>query len=351
LLVRSGALSPEKATAAERRRAVYGGSLDTVLLEMGLADEATLRTHLADTTGLPAALPERLAAPAQGKRRLEASEARRLGAVPLEAPGNTIELALHPEAAMGDRTAVLSWAKTQELTVALSVAPEVRFHQRMSVVYGEPPPARYWVLLGKLTGPETRRQALELLPTIVPPPVDTGPRLRGPEPVPPEPEIEVTEEAAAAPPAPTAAETHGELQRLLSQVLAPELKVATRAIARLGELGAASAVPILLERLGDKRPDMAEAARIALVAITRQDFGRSRRPWNHWWQEARGKDRVEWLMDALGHKNPELRLAASDELRQLTGTYFGYHFDLPERDRDEARRRWLDWWRTNVSGK
>jgi hypothetical protein len=33
----------------------------------------------------------------------------------------------------------------------------------------------------------------------------------------------------------------------------------------------------------------------------------------------------------------------------MTGAYFGYHFDLPERDREEARRRWSHWWQT--SGK
>ena len=37
-------------------------------------------------------------------------------------------------------------------------------------------------------------------------------------------------------------------------------------------------------------------------------------------------------------------IAASEELRAITGEYFGYHFDLPRRERDEALDRWRTWW-------
>ena len=29
---------------------------------------------------------------------------------------------------------------------------------------------------------------------------------------------------------------------------------------------------------------------------------------------------------------------------RLTSESFGYHFDLPKREREEARQRWVDWW-------
>ena len=35
---------------------------------------------------------------------------------------------------------------------------------------------------------------------------------------------------------------------------------------------------------------------------------------------------------------------SEDELRALTGEYFGYHFDLPRREREQARSRWQAWW-------
>jgi alkanesulfonate monooxygenase SsuD/methylene tetrahydromethanopterin reductase-like flavin-dependent oxidoreductase (luciferase family) len=28
----------------------------------------------------------------------------------------------------------------------------------------------------------------------------------------------------------------------------------------------------------------------------------------------------------------------------LTGEYFGYHHDLPKREREQARQRWIQWW-------
>ena len=47
-LVNASLLSQEIAAQAERRRLLYGGGLDTVLLEMGLLDEKTLVTHNPD---------------------------------------------------------------------------------------------------------------------------------------------------------------------------------------------------------------------------------------------------------------------------------------------------------------
>ena len=50
------------------------------------------------------------------------------------------------------------------------------------------------------------------------------------------------------------------------------------------------------------------------------------------------------MLEGLAHKAPEVRLSASEELKRLTSEYFGYHFDLPKREREEARRKWIAWW-------
>src|SRR5687768_9784670 len=95
LLVRSGAVPPESVAAAERRCTVYGGPLDTVLLEMGSVDERTLAMHLAEALGLPAALPERLAGrDPEARTHVPLEEARRFGAVPLARKGNRLEVAV-----------------------------------------------------------------------------------------------------------------------------------------------------------------------------------------------------------------------------------------------------------------
>jgi hypothetical protein len=86
-------------------------------------------------------------------------------------------------------------------------------------------------------------------------------------------------------------------------------------------------------------------ARAALVEITRQDFGASRRRWRAWLADHGKEARTDWLFAALGHKVREIRFAASEELWQITGEYFGYHYDSPRREREQARDRWRDWWR------
>ena len=57
------------------------------------------------------------------------------------------------------------------------------------------------------------------------------------------------------------------------------------------------------------------------------------------------KHRIEWLIDGLVHKEDAVREAAIGDLRRLTGEYFGYHHDLPRRERELAAEPWAAWWR------
>jgi hypothetical protein len=115
----------------------------------------------------------------------------------------------------------------------------------------------------------------------------------------------------------------------------------------LGALRDVPSVPRLIELV--KHPDAAvvTAARRALIEITKQDFGTSRWRWRSWWERHRNESRVEWMLEGLAHSEAEVRMSASEELRAMTVESFGYHFDLPKREREEARRRWIDWWRTH----
>jgi hypothetical protein len=117
----------------------------------------------------------------------------------------------------------------------------------------------------------------------------------------------------------------------------------------LGVLRDVPSVPRLIELV--KHPDSAvvTAARRALIDITKQDFGTSRWRWRGWWDRHRHEPRVEWMLEGLGHAEAEVRMSASEELRGMSTEYFGYHFDLPKREREEARRKWVDWWRQHGS--
>ncbi len=109
------------------------------------------------------------------------------------------------------------------------------------------------------------------------------------------------------------------------------------------ELADVKGIPDLLDALG-REDEGSPHARRALVALTKQDFGSAARKWRGWWEKARAHHRIEWLIEGLSSKEEPLRKSAIEDLRRLTGEYFGYHFDLPRKDRDAARDRWLQWW-------
>jgi hypothetical protein len=116
------------------------------------------------------------------------------------------------------------------------------------------------------------------------------------------------------------------------------------AIDTTGEIRAGAMVPALIAVLGDPSKDVSEAARRALLVITRQDFGHDVRRWSEWWTRSGSQHRIEWLIEALMHDLPSIRRAAGDELKQLTKEYFGYYDDLPKRERERAQLRYREWW-------
>jgi hypothetical protein len=142
--------------------------------------------------------------------------------------------------------------------------------------------------------------------------------------------------------------THPAVQDLLGELRDTakadgDSMAAIQAIEALEELRDAAIVPLLIERLDGGDNDVVEAAHRALVALAAQDFGRSHRRWSGWAQTDGQRPRVYWLLDSLDHKQDEIRKAASEELRSLSGDSFGYAFDAPKPERDAARLRWSSW--------
>jgi hypothetical protein len=134
-----------------------------------------------------------------------------------------------------------------------------------------------------------------------------------------------------------------ELADKLQEDLKGPTERAVLAAGALGELRNARAVPALIEALKGPASLVQTAAR-ALVEIAQQDFGQSRKKWLAWWEAHKKSDRISWLLEGLSHKSSEIRFSSSEELRIITGQYFGYHYDLPKREREEARERWQAWW-------
>ncbi|NVB85168.1 MAG: hypothetical protein HOV81_42775 [Kofleriaceae bacterium] len=116
---------------------------------------------------------------------------------------------------------------------------------------------------------------------------------------------------------------------------------ATSAIVQLGDVEAVGDLIGAVER-ADRG---GEHVRKALIALTVQDFGLSEKKWRKWYETSRKRHRVEWLIEGLGHKEDAIREQAINDLRRLTGEYFGYHHDLPRKEREMAAERWSAWWR------
>jgi hypothetical protein len=404
-MVRRGALDAGGLLRARQRQSLYGGQLDTALLELGLCDERTVVTQLAEASGLLAGDRDWLESAARDVARLmDGPTARRLGAQPIALQGDTLQLAVRFGT---DLAAAAAWATGHDRGAYFRVVPEVRLEALWARLHGVSVPTRFARLLGKLMGAGmAHRTARVWASAMARPLVETGPmperrsRLRPavapvPEPaatpapvatpapalvdvalpdaVTPAPEIlpsaavEITDdleesveellpllEAAAPGSAQRSAllrrlRPFAEDQRLSDRVSLWRQRVAEgdeEAARALGAIADRQSVPVLLELVTSEEEPVRDAALVGLRAITLHDFGRARWRWVRWWREFGGKHRVEWLLDALSAQEPALRLEAARELEQLSGRYVGYHFDLGKRDRDEARRRWEDWWQT-----
>jgi hypothetical protein len=455
-LVRDGMLPTDVVRAATARQAVYGGALDTALLELGALDEPALWGALATATGAPipdAALfehPDPAAA-----TLFDATWSRRCRAVPVGRHDGALQLCCSEPV---DDAQLEAAEAALGVSFEVFVVPEVRLAAARQAVYGELMSPRLLRVLARLLGAQPVRKWVKALTpaTSAAAPAPAGDLQTGPDDEPDEGELaeaefdvpvntyntqpadiiesrasraasaEAAEEVARAlsapasdlassvPPltadkgaivaelAPTPARTTSEGEppprvvfrtpvalpsleampdgkeeqlclvaedaesparlpalrvlrlrldrprvRALADKLRDELKgPAERAVpaaGALGELRDPLAVPALIEAL-DGPPSLVRTAARALVEIAKQDFGQSRKKWLVWWEAKNGADRVDWLLDGLSHKAPEIRFSAAEELRLITGEYFGYHFDLPKREREEAKERWQQWW-------
>jgi hypothetical protein len=325
-LLASGLLPAERLRAALARQAVYGGALDTALLELDVVDEETLWGALAAATelGIPdralCEAPQKLVNPdGSDALKLDVAWSVRCRAVPVGLKDGALQILCgEPVARAAIETA------TAELAVpfALFVAPEIWIAAVQQAIYGRPMEPRLVRLFARVVGAQpVRRWQASHLP---PPPV-----------LPPEPPIEIPPPrqppvAPSAPPAAPAAPPGA------APAPAPPAAKSASPVYDKAE------VPRFIARL-EAGTDVA-AAHAALVAITKQDFGPKPRRWAAWWKEHEADDRTEWLFEGLGHKNTDIRAASEQELRALTGEYFGYAFDLPKRERETARARWQAWW-------
>ena len=115
-----------------------------------------------------------------------------------------------------------------------------------------------------------------------------------------------------------------------------ERRHAMRAVAALRDI---EAVAVLLDLVGARPRELAEDARLALVELTRQDFGTAERRWRAWYTEHKHEPRRRWLLDALMHRDLSVRTAAADDLAEDGIALLGFHPGAAPADRHEALTR------------
>ena len=149
-LLRDGGLPAARVRAALERRRIYGGGLDTALLELNVASETGVWARLASATGLPVP-PPALCEAAEGAARetLPAEVTAPLRAAPVAVQDRVVRL-FCTEPVDVDR--IVAAAARAGLTAQLFIVPEVRLLVARSEVYGEPLPPRFASLASRTLG-------------------------------------------------------------------------------------------------------------------------------------------------------------------------------------------------------
>ncbi|HRI10396.1 MAG TPA: hypothetical protein PKW35_21400, partial [Nannocystaceae bacterium] len=136
------ALAPTDLHHAITRAAIYGGSLDTALLELGLVDPHGLEAILAAAHGLPTTPPELLAPRRRPWERLAPRWIEERLAAPLAALDDRLWIAVHPDLP-SDALAQL-WQEESALEV--TVTAECCLRRVLAEQTGEALSARHAVL-------------------------------------------------------------------------------------------------------------------------------------------------------------------------------------------------------------
>jgi hypothetical protein len=137
------------------------------------------------------------------------------------------------------------------------------------------------------------------------------------------------------------------LDALRAELLSPDLGRQRQAVFALGELRDVAAMPRLIDLLKHRDMEIVDLAHRALMVITKQDFGTTRWRWRSWWEKLRDVPRSEWLLAGLDQPSLDAMRSAAEELAAITTDRFGCHVLIPQREREEAARRFAAWLRTH----
>src|SRR4051812_3417705 len=168
LLVRDGLVGVKRMEKAFQRQVIYGGSLDTILLEMGLVPEDRLTQYLALASGLPPAARDEGAMIDRAAVAMVTREmAERYRAIPVALEADAIRILV---------CSPLELSELEDLADLLDrplqplITPEYRWNLVFANTYGVDPPARFTTLARTLDA-DPAAPPVGRAPTII---VDPG---------------------------------------------------------------------------------------------------------------------------------------------------------------------------------
>src|SRR5262245_45573750 len=144
LLVRDGLVGVKRMEKAFQRQVIYGGSLDTILLEMNLVPEERLTQYLALASGLPpAARDEGEHLDDEALDLITAEIAAQFRAVPLSIDGDALRVLVCSPLEI---TELEDLADLLDRPLQPLITPEYRWHLVYSKAYRVEAPARFSTL-------------------------------------------------------------------------------------------------------------------------------------------------------------------------------------------------------------
>jgi hypothetical protein len=194
---------------------------------------------------------------------------------------------------------------------------------------------RRWatLLLGEMPGPEACRAVVQRL-------ADDVPRVH-----------QAALDAARLLLASSAADLFRKTLFEVAEAEDAPLTLRLRTLEHVAKLKDSASVPSLISFLAADMEPIVHKALWALTVVTRHDFGRDAGAWTDFWEANQSRHRLEWLIDALDERDPRLRKAAADELREEAGELFGYAEDQPRAERQAAQQRFRRWWQTQGAAR
>ena len=139
-----------------------------------------------------------------------------------------------------------------------------------------------------------------------------------------------------------------------TELIRAELKSRDRERALLaseaaGTLRDTRAVPVLIELLSVRDKQLRETALESLCSITAKHHGYRPAKWKSWYAEHGQQTRIEWVLDALRHRDTAVRRWAADELIRITGHRIA---PPPDGEKPSAKyilQQWTAWWQAHAA--